>query len=529
MRSIPIAMTWELLKHGQRQLLLGLLGANLLPWRLLTALRMEGALDPTDPGFVTMQVVLLQLHIFTFGAALLSVHEFAPRHYTLPVASSTLVTWRLLPSMLLMALEQIVSTVVLNAIFDLDWPLWGPALLSAVSLAMVLAGLWFSERSPSQPFSVIIAGTIIGLWYKSRCGPLFSLPVRIWSDVTPSEVLTLCAFGLAAYFVAVAGINRNRHGEAFTAEGRLKRLMAGLAWPVEAPFPARLEFRSAREAQFWFEWRKKGWILPTIVVMTLGVAITMWLTFSRDPVALLEGLIAGGAILSAGGMLGGLVVGNCGRSDADLDMGQFQATRPLADRELAGTLLQVAIRTVAISWGIWMASFAIAIGVALMANQDAVSNVLKKLEWWYIPASLVGCWIVVATSACMALSGRGSFWAKMWGALLTGSMIVAMLAKLLDREIQLWLFSGGLIVFGIAIAGLAAWTMVVARRRMLIDSGMLTSAALVWIGLITIVVFESLRHPHGQVSGAIFVAGLTAWVVAPLGATPLALGANRHR
>lgn len=64
---------------------------------------------------------------------------------------------------------------------------------------------------------------------------------------------------------------------------------------------------------------------------------------------------------------------------------------------------------------------------------------------------------------------------------------------------------------------------------MLIDSGVVASAALIWIGLIAIVIFESLRHAHGQVSLAIFVAGIAAWVVAPLSATPLALALNRHR
>lgn len=529
MRSIPMAMTWELLTRGRWHLFLGLLGANLLPVLLLTALRIDGALDPTEPGFVTMQVVLVQLHIFTFGAALLAVHEFAPRHYTMPVASSTLVTWRLLPAMLLMALEQIFSTFLLNVIYGLNWPIWGPALLAAISLAMVLAALWFSEKSPSQPLYIIIAGTVIGLWYKSRCGPMFSQPTRVWSGVTPGDVLTLCGFGLVAYFVSVAGISRSRRGDELGSPGFLNWLKLGTNCPVEVPLRQRSAFRSTDEAQFWYEWRKKGWILPTIVVLTISVSLAMWLMFSRDPVALLEGLVAGGAILSAGGMLGGLVVGNCGSREADLDMGQFQATRPLADRDLARTLLQVTLLTVAISWGIWMATFAITTGITLMVSHDAASRVMQKLQWWYAPASLMGCWIVVATSACMALTGRATFWAKFWGALLPTGMIVAMLAKLLDREMQVWLYSALLVVAGIAIAGLAIWTIIVARRRMLIDSGVVASAALIWIGLIAIVIFESLRHAHGQVSLAIFVAGIAAWVVAPLSATPLALALNRHR
>lgn len=529
MRSIPIAMTWELLMRGRWHLLLGVLGANLLPLLLLTALQMEGALDPTEPGLITMQIVLIQLHIFSFGAALLSVHEIAPRHYTMPIASSTLVTWRLLPAMLLMALEQILSTLLLNALFGLHWPIWGPALLAAIALAMVLAALWFSERSPSQPLCVMVAGTIIGLWYKSRCGPMFSLPTRIWGNLTAGDVLTLCGFGLVSYFVAVVGVARSRRGEQLGTIGLANWLLAGLGSAIESPLRRRLTFRTAREAQFWSEWSKKGWVLPTVVFTGICVALAMWLVFSRDPVALMEGLVAGGAILSAGGMVGGLAVGNCGSSDADLEMGQFLATRPISDKDLARTLLNVSLRTVLISWGIWIATFIVVTGVTLLTGHNSGFTVLNKLQWWYYPASLMGCWIVMAASACMAISGHGKFWAKLFGAVVPVVILAMLLSKLLDRETQAWLFAALLIATGIAAAGFAGWTMIAARRRQLIDPSVMTLAALVWMGLVVVVIVEAFRSTGAQAPLAIFVAGLAAWVVAPLSATPLAIHFNRHR
>ncbi len=60
MRSIPYAMTWELLRRGSWQMLLAVLGANLLSLLFLTALRMDGPLDLDDPGLVVMQMVLIQ-------------------------------------------------------------------------------------------------------------------------------------------------------------------------------------------------------------------------------------------------------------------------------------------------------------------------------------------------------------------------------------------------------------------------------------------------------------------------------------
>lgn len=528
MRSIPIAMTWELLRRGRWYLLLGLVGANLLPLILLTALRIDNAIYPNEPQFITIQVVLVQIHIFTFGAALLAFHEITPRQYTMPVTSSTLVTWRLLPAMVLMSLEQIVSTILLNKLFGLNWPFWGPALLAPVTLAIVLSGLWYAQQSPSQPIYVIISGTLIGLWYKSRCGPVFSLPTHMWSTVTAGEILTLCGAGLAAYFVSVAGINRGRRGE--SPEPML--LLHLLTLDVTAAMPPatpRRAFHSAKDAQFWFEWNKKGLVLPMVVVLALSVAVAMWLVFSRDPYALLEGLIAGGMLLSGGGMLGGLVIGNSGSTDADLDMGQFLATRPMTSRDLAMTLLKVAFRSVVISWSLWAAAFGVVTAIIMMTGGNVVTPVLGKVWWWYFPATLAACWVVVTSSACMALTGRGTLWAKLFGAVLPVCLIVMLLTQLLDRELQDWLFSIFLCVSGASAAGFAAWTMMAARSRMLIDSRVVVSAGLVWAVLASTVIFESLRHSGNHVPLTVFIAGLAAWVVAPLSATPLAICANRHR
>jgi hypothetical protein len=48
MRSIPLAITWEMLKRGRWGLLLGALGANALPVFLFAALAHDGATDPAD-------------------------------------------------------------------------------------------------------------------------------------------------------------------------------------------------------------------------------------------------------------------------------------------------------------------------------------------------------------------------------------------------------------------------------------------------------------------------------------------------
>ena len=117
-------------------MLLAVLGANLLSLLLLTALRMDGPLDLDDPGFVVMQMILIQFQPLLFAVAIFASMDLTTRSYVLPIPTSTLVAWKMIPSMVLMFIESIISSLALNWLFGLHWPLWGPAFLSAVSLAI---------------------------------------------------------------------------------------------------------------------------------------------------------------------------------------------------------------------------------------------------------------------------------------------------------------------------------------------------------------------------------------------------------
>ena len=64
MRSIPLAMTWEMLCHWRWHLLGALLGANLFPTLILAALRHEGPIDPDDYAYLVMHMVMTQMNMF---------------------------------------------------------------------------------------------------------------------------------------------------------------------------------------------------------------------------------------------------------------------------------------------------------------------------------------------------------------------------------------------------------------------------------------------------------------------------------
>jgi hypothetical protein len=355
MRSIPAAMTWEMLSRGRWSLLAAALFGVIFPGLLLFALRIDGALDPHDASMIILHIVTMQMNLVLFAFAIFAAQGRTARLYAYPVRTSTLVACRLAPAMVLMALETALVTVVLNATFDVDWPVWGPALCLATALACVRAACWVTERSRWWVLAVTVVGVPIALWYKARYGSTFSGPTQMWTRVTDIEGLTMAIAAAAAFATAVAGVARNRRGEAPLTLGLL-------AWvyrkfdrlPADGgAFPGPLE------AQAWFQWRRKGLIMPSGVVAAMGIGLVAWLFSDQNVNGLVEALFASGGMLALVGFLGGLAFGNVGPNDSHAEMGHFLATRPITSGDLARNILAAAARSGAAAAGVWAAALAI--------------------------------------------------------------------------------------------------------------------------------------------------------------------------
>ncbi len=528
MRSIPYAMTWELLRRGRWQMLLAVLGANLLSLLFLTLLRMDGPLDLDGPGLITMQLVLIQFQPLLFAVAIFASIDLTSRSYVLPIPTSTLVAWKMIPSVILMFLESILSALALNWLFGLHWPIWGPAFLSAVSLAMILAALWYAQGSIYLPFCVAIGGTIIGLWYKSRWGLIFALPTHAWSSVSPLEAITMLLFAAASYFVAVAGVTRSRRGDVLGADGAWLWLDGLFNWTFETRADTDLRFATPQEAHFWCEWTKKGWVLPAVVSCGLLFGLAAWIVFSRKPADMMEALVAGGGILSAIGMLGGILVGNMGPTDSSYEMGSFLGTRPLTDRDLSTTTLKVLAKSVLYSWFIWAVAFGVAASIQWFSGDLMNSQVFRDLRWWYLPLTLLGAWIANSVIASLSLTGHSSLWVKTACVVFACYVAVMLSSKLLDYQSRAWVLGGLMVVTGIAAGAISIYLVVAARKNSLISPQFMILGASLWMALSAVIITESLRS-HIPLSAVVLLIGVASLAISPLAAAPLAVTWNRHR
>jgi hypothetical protein len=530
MRSLPFALTWEMLRHGRWPLIAAALAGLGFPLLIFAALAQQGGVDPYDPSMIIMHVVMIQFNTFVFGTAVLFAQGSSSRLFVYPAPSSAIVTWQMLPAMALMAIESVLITAILNAMFDVRWPLWGPALFVAVLLAAVQATMWLTERSIWLPGSVAAAALGLGFWFKSRYGEPFATPEYFWRTLTPGEVATLAGAAVLAYAIGWAGVARNRRGEAPLSLGvvlRLERLWDRGAAPDRT-------FAGPQRAQFWYEWRQKAWALPVTVAFGMTMAISIWAIFSRDLEELFGGFVAGGGMLSLAALVGSLVVGNTGSGGKETiaEMGSFLATRPMSTPDMARTILKNAAASVLVGWLLWAVGL-LGVFLILWATERVPETALNPWGWAYVPATLLGVWTVMGLGASIGMAGRPYLLVKvLGGAMFTHIALVLFSSFALSPQAQAAFGRGVTIALAAAFLAGTVWAFVAAVRRALVGWPTVYVAASIWAGLTVMIVLVGavapLPRPMPLASGLMLIA-LAGLTVAPLATAPLALAWNRNR
>ncbi len=100
LRSIPLAMTWDLWQRGKWLFLAAVLGAAAYTGMLFGIMGTEGALASQEPSILNLHVVLMLLNGMFFGVAVINAQGSPTRLYVLSLAPTfTLVVWRLIPGM----------------------------------------------------------------------------------------------------------------------------------------------------------------------------------------------------------------------------------------------------------------------------------------------------------------------------------------------------------------------------------------------------------------------------------------------
>jgi hypothetical protein len=526
MHSITLTLTRDLFRRGRWGLLLGALAGNALPVLLLTALRMDGAIDPQDASTVILALLVAQLNMFTFGAAVLTSQGEAHRLFCYPIRNSQIAFGRLVPAFLLVAVEGAVSTLIINSVFHLDWPVWGPAIFGGVAVAAVQSFGWLTHRSAWLPFVMVVVGSGLALWLNSRYGFVFSSPDHLWANVSAGDALVMATLSVLAFAVAVWAIGRNRRGESPLSIGFKEwvcRILPAGTFRDE-------KLRGPIEAQQWYEWRKKGWAMPVCVLFAMTMGSLAWLIWDRSPKAILEGFAAGGMLLAAGGTLGALVLGHTGRNDATYDMSQFLATRPLTDQAWGKIVLRTIGLSVLASWLIWLAGYSVVYLSASGMVPESQFGLPRVFGRWLFPVSFVGCWTVTAVGAAIGLTGRVKQFIQVGIAIFAILIALSLTTRYTsgrEAQAQVWWISSA--IGGLLAVASTATVFVAAARRALI--GVPLSTLLAGVFAVGALAVGLLRTPFPDEPRYWLIApiGVIALAVLPFAAMPLAVRVNRTR
>jgi hypothetical protein len=527
MRTIPISMTWEILSRGRWNLVLSTLGANVLPALILLALRHEGPVGSQDPSMLIMHIVVMLNNVLFFGTALLVAQGRISQLYTYPLRTSAMVAWRLLPAMVIIALQMVVSIATLNVLFDLSWPIWGPAMMAAVAIAAAQAAVWLTEKSTHWSIAALtIVGAVFGLWFRSRYGGMLSDPTHYWQQVTPADAFAMLAMAATAYWIAVVAVARNRRGDPPLSLGFIDWLERTFNSAPAVDKRLDTPFR----AQCWFEWQRKGWVMPLGVIFGLAAGLIAWLLASRRAEDLFLGLLLGGGVLWFFGFIGGLIFGNAGPNDSNYTMGHFMAARPMSDVDMARAILRTAFKSLFLAWSIWALAFVVVCGCLAASGYGSVLKYPNEVSRWHLPATFFGPWMVASTLISLGLAGRTKYITQFLCIGVAAVCAIALASKFsLSSSTQLLLAQSFAVLLGTALLIASVTVFTAALRRRLIQPSTVWAAACAWVAATVVIAFQVPAETESRFLGYLLIAALVALAVAPVAGAPLALSANRHR
>ena len=249
---------------------------------------------------------------------------------------------------------------------------------------------------------------------------------------------------VVAFFIAWFGVARQRFG----GGQRRNIVRAWLDW-VEDRLPRRERpFRSAADAQFWFEWRRSGHLLPLcFAAILIVVVLPLSWHLRHDPNAVVW--ILGWTLATP--MILAVPIGK-GFSKPDfwspsLSVSSFLATRPLATGEWIVIKMKVAALSTILTWTLVLAF--LSAWLPLWANLDSLNSV-RVVLWMvhghsvypqyilaglgFIAAALV-TWKFLVNGLWIGLSGRRRLFvgsAALYGFICLAGMIT--LTIVMNRE-----------------------------------------------------------------------------------------------
>lgn len=535
-------LMWEFCRCGWWRMLNALTAVLGVAIIVYSSLLRTGPLDPQSGR--TLHFVLLSILFVTCGGAAWSTQGLAERFYLLPLPNRLLAAAVMLPGMMSVGFSYVLTAGLLNNLFNVVWPLWGPGLFLAAALGGFQTVSYLTNGNrPLQLILWCLLAVVFEGWLVNRYGGgHFLQPKAMWSTVMFRELLSMGAMVCCELVVATWCIARERRGDSAALSLRPARfaLSERIAASIRRPF------RSAAAAQFWFEWQQKGWILPSMfaafaVFMLTGYSLH-W--FKNGEYELLHGCAGFGIGLAPISLIAGLVLGHVNLPQGSSECGGFLATRPLTNSALSAAVFKMEGVSLLLTWSLWLlgtlgatALLYLDRGVEpvwdLWTQHGKFAAEFSLMGPWFAlilaAMCLIAAWIPLTLATSLALVGHQKFLV----ACVSGGVPVVLMAlflagmrsegrALLSDEIN------HLITGGCAIA-VTLVAFVEALRRKSINWQKCRTAIAGWLMLCSVAGSVMWHVNSWTLAWLMFAGGVFALIYVPLAAGPVAFSWNRHR
>jgi len=468
---------------------------------------------------------------------------FPYRLFVLPVRTWKLVTLPMLLGVVSVELLYVAWLKLVWARENIPSPVWFGVVLGAY-MVFYQTALWGLAGFRITRLLVLSVGGTSSILVaclplvKDQLPPLFS---------EPHLIATMATLTLIAFLIAWGTVAHQRYGG-----GRRQNWLKALLDRASDAMPRRTkDFASPAAAQFWYEWRRAGWLLPACIAFVLMFIIAPIAWFNRTDPAYLNYIL--GRLLVIPIVLAFAIGKGYARPEfwtTNLSLPSFLAIRPLAAGEFVICKMKVAALSAAITWFLVLGF--IAIWLPLCGGTTRMHELLYFMQYlyphsWPIIAVLCVAGLMIFTWRCLVnglwlgLSGRawhfaGALWLQVAGIVVL-TIALGISSSSIDWEIDHHpdvVKSVTLSLIGWTLAALVvlkmwfavfSWSKISLRRsRQYLLIWTTATLCFVGLGILCTPWADPYRLEH-----LFILAALLLVPFARLGLAPSALAMNRHR
>ena len=546
MHSHAQAIAWEICAKNRRPLLVafGLIPVFALVQQIIPPGREIVATTHVFGALVTF-VSIIWVCSYTATDSRGRFSGFPSWMYTLPLRTSALVIYPMLLGTVLMATAVVAWELIIRTYWELPIELmhigWH-LLLAVATLISVQALIWSLHRFRWIRIIALVA-TLYGFLYVTLVGHTwnFSGGMALWFGGVSLTIPVALAGG-------IAGVERDRRGAWQGWTGRLLEYLLDLIPRRHGCFP------SGARAQFWFEWRRKGFFMAAAFGVPLPLAMVLLPlpeALYLDPVETLVSFsLPFVLVLFLAGAIGGAVA----KSDAwsaELSVHPIVATRPIGSSTLLFAKMKSAAAMTVLGWILFCVLSVPAIIWCNHANwpneqarrfwPDFAINFPRLWAWLSNPvvvlAIVATTWHAMIQSMSVVLTGnKRRIMFATWKGIIVLAVVILTAVWLIkepdrSRVMLFFRFLPLLTLLLLALKLFGAVSAFIAARRLVSGRDFLALAGL-WSGVAALVLAAALlaRAAPGMPSAILWF--LVVLQYFPSGGIPAAvvnLTSNRHR